>query len=100
MVSFEDISRARAILGLGETATAKQVKAAYRKLAKRHHPDKSPGADTKTGTPAMAEINKAYHILEQYLANYRYSFEKETFAGIYPEEEYHKRYTYGWFDGP
>ena len=100
MVAFEDINRARAILGLGETATAKQGKAAYRKLAKRHHPDKSPGANTKADAPEMADINKAHHILEQYLSNYRYSFDKETFAKIYPEEEYHQRYTYGWFDGP
>ena len=31
------------LLGIGRDATSKQVKAAYRKLAKQHHPDASPG---------------------------------------------------------
>ncbi len=88
------------MLGLAETATAKDVKTAYRKLAKRYHPDKNLGADTKADTPKMAEINEAYHILEQYLSGYRYSFDEVTFNRVYPDEEYHKHYTYGWFDGP
>jgi len=100
VVSFEDINKARAILGLGETATAKEVKAAYRKLAKRYHPDKRPGTNTENEAPKMAELNWAYNILEQYLANYRYAFDEKTFVKIYPDEDYHKRYTYGWFDGP
>ena len=44
-----------AVLGLGATATRDEVKAAYRRLAQRHHPDHPGGSAAK-----MAEINAAY----------------------------------------
>jgi len=50
------------VLGLARTASAEEVKGAYRKLAKEHHPDRNPeknGADHK-----FKEINEAYEILK------------------------------------
>jgi len=44
------------VLGLKENATSEEVKAAYRKLASEHHPDK--GGDAAR----MAEINEAYRV--------------------------------------
>lgn len=47
------------ILGVASTCTREELKAAYRKLAKQYHPDRTPGAD-----PArMQEINEAYEVL-------------------------------------
>ena len=45
------------ILGLSPNASEKDVKSAYRKLAKEFHPDvnKDPGAETK-----FKEISQAY----------------------------------------
>ncbi|HEX9383063.1 MAG TPA: DnaJ domain-containing protein, partial [Gemmatimonadaceae bacterium] len=34
------------ILGVGQDADKKAIKAAYRRLARRYHPDVAPGQDT------------------------------------------------------
>ena len=46
------------VLGLPHGASDSEVKAAYRRLAKRYHPDLNPG-DTKAAE-RMNEINAAY----------------------------------------
>lgn len=48
-------------LGVAKTATAKEIKAAYRKLARKHHPDVNPG-DTSAET-RFKELNEAYEVL-------------------------------------
>jgi DnaJ domain len=49
-----------AVLGLKPDATAAELTAAYRRLAKRHHPDRGGGA---AAAARMAEINAAYDTL-------------------------------------
>lgn len=44
-----------AVLGVREGATEEEVSAAYRELAKRHHPDRAPADGDR-----MREINRAY----------------------------------------
>ena len=46
------------VLGLGPTATNDAVKSAYRRLAKKYHPDLNPGS--KEAEQKMKEINEAY----------------------------------------
>lgn len=46
------------VLGLPSTATDEEVKQAYRRLAKRYHPDANPG--DKNAERRMQEINAAY----------------------------------------
>lgn len=48
------------ILGLEKTATADDIKKAYRKLVRQYHPDVSKAADASERT---AEINEAYAVL-------------------------------------
>ena len=48
------------ILGVARTATADEVKKAYRKLALQYHPDRNPGPD---GEEKFKEIGEAYSVL-------------------------------------
>src|SRR5262245_51647543 len=48
-------------LGVAKTATAKEIKQAYRKLARKHHPDVNPG--DKVAEAKFKEINEAYEVL-------------------------------------
>jgi curved DNA-binding protein len=48
-------------LGVSKTATEKEIKQAYRKLAKKHHPDANP--DDPTAETRFKEINEAYEVL-------------------------------------
>lgn len=65
------------VLGVDRNATGDELQQAYRKLARRHHPDvnKDPGAEER-----FKEINEAYHVLadpktraryDRYGANFR-----------------------------
>jgi curved DNA-binding protein len=48
-------------LGVAKTATEKEIKQAYRKLARKHHPDVNPGE--KSAESKFKEINEAYEVL-------------------------------------
>lgn len=47
-----------ALLGITESATADEIKKAFKKLAVQHHPDKKGGNKEK-----FQEINEAYQVL-------------------------------------
>lgn len=49
------------ILGVSRTATDKEIRSAYRKLARQYHPDVNPGDETAEAK--FKEINEAYHVL-------------------------------------
>ena len=54
------------VLGVSENASDEEIKAAYRKLAKKYHPDNyadSPLADV--AEQKMKEINEAYDTINQ-----------------------------------
>src|SRR5215510_1308871 len=48
-------------LGVSKTATDKELKQAFRKLARKHHPDVKPG--DKSAEAKFKEINEAYEVL-------------------------------------
>jgi DnaJ-class molecular chaperone len=57
-VEFQDYY---ATLGVPRTATEKEIRAAYRKLARKHHPDVNPGK--KEAEEQFKRINEAYEVL-------------------------------------
>jgi len=48
-------------LGVSKTASEKEIKQAFRKLARKHHPDVNPG--DKSAETRFKEINEAYEVL-------------------------------------
>ena len=49
------------VLGINKSATADQIKSAYRKLAVKYHPDKN--KDDKAAEEKFKEASEAYHVL-------------------------------------
>jgi curved DNA-binding protein len=58
------------ILGVAKNASEKEIKAAYRRLAKKHHPDINPG--NKEAEARFKEIGEAYDVLSDKEKRKRY----------------------------
>jgi len=59
-VSFQDYYE---ILGVSRNATDKEIKSAYRKLARKWHPDLHTDKDKKTAEEKFKQVNEAYEVL-------------------------------------
>lgn len=68
------------VLGLDRSASADDIKRAYRKLAKKYHPDMNPG--DKEAEAKFKEANEAYEILSDETKKARY--DQFGFAGVDP----------------
>lgn len=75
---FEKIDKARKTLGLGEEATLREIKEAFRRLSKKYHPDRYSSKDKEEYHRRMSEINRAYETLLDYLSRFKVSFRKEV----------------------
>lgn len=62
------------ILGVDKSASADEIKKAYRKLAHKYHPDKGEGNDTK-----FKEVNEAYQVLSDAEKRSQYDQYGQTF---------------------
>ena len=51
------------ILGVSKSASADEIKKAYRKLAREHHPDMVKGSEKQGAEKRFKEINEAYQVL-------------------------------------
>ena len=68
------------VLGLSKGASDDEIKKAYRKLAKKYHPDLNPG--DKEAEERFKEINEAYSILSD--AEKKSRYDQFGFAGVDP----------------
>ena len=83
------------VLGISKTADEKTIKKAYRKLAKKYHPDMNPG--DKTAEQKFKEVTDAYNILSDPEKRKLYDqYGHAAFDGTGAESEFYKNYqNYG-----
>jgi curved DNA-binding protein len=72
-----------AVLGVDKTASAQEIKKAYRKLAVQYHPDKNPG--DKQAEERFKEISEAYAVLSD--------SEKKQQYDQFGDSGFHQRYS-------
>ncbi|MDW8107859.1 MAG: molecular chaperone DnaJ, partial [Armatimonadota bacterium] len=87
------------ILGVPRNATDKEIKAAYRRLARKYHPDVNPG--DKQAEEKFKEINEAYQVLsdpEKRAAYDRYGEQWQMYQRM--REQYGEDFQPGGFEAP
>ena len=100
MAQFKQIEEARKILGLEGTATLKEIKNNYKKLALKYHPDRCKEDKKKECEEMFKKIAHANDLLTAYCAGYRYSFkEKDVKKNTMGKEFYQhlKKFYDGWW---
>lgn len=75
-----------ALLGVSSTATQQEIKMAYRKLAKRYHPDKNPGS--KIIEERFKEITEAYNVLSDEISRKKYDLKFFYSSNAQSEKRY------------
>ena len=78
-------------LGLSSSASKAEVKVAYRKLAKKYHPDKN---KSKQASQLFIEVNEAYAYLTNERSSHRINYPEKTTnsnKSKYSEDELRKR---------
>ena len=69
------------VLGVPRTATAEEIKRAYRQLARKHHPDLQPAAERARAAERFKEINEANEVLSDPEKRVKYDALGENWKG-------------------
>ncbi len=79
------------VLGLSKGATEAQIKSAYRKLARKYHPDINPG--NKKAEETFKQVNDAYQVLSDPAKRKKYDELGSNWEQILRDQEYAKQYA-------
>jgi DnaJ-class molecular chaperone len=92
-MTYEELQLALTEFDLSSQTTWKKIRARYRELVRRYHPDKGEQADEGK----IRRINAAYKVLSEYVGDYRFDFSREQFLDQYPEERLREQF---WSEKP
>jgi molecular chaperone DnaJ len=92
------------LLGVSRKASAKEIRAAFRKLARKYHPDLNPG--DKAAEEKFKQLQEAYDVLSDAKKRQMYDqhgFYSDNFPGGAPgpspgEQDSHVNFDFGGFD--
>ncbi len=84
---WQAIERARDLLQLGDRATLGEIKRAYHRLSKEHHPDLVDSDRKKKGEDMMYQLTSAYELLMDYCSDYRFPLAPDE-NSIYDAEDW------------
>ena len=87
MKKYNKITKARKLLNLSEQATMEEIKASYRSLLMRWHPDVC-NESREECARMTAKIIAAYRTIADYCSHYKFSFSKEEVAEHLSEEDW------------
>jgi DnaJ-class molecular chaperone len=79
MKKYREITEARKLLELPEHATLDEIKAQYRELLNKWHPDKC-AQDKDLCIEMTKKLITAYEVVIAYCSQYKYSFTREEVA--------------------
>lgn len=89
------------VLGVAHGASEEEIKSAYRRLAKKYHPDLNPG--DPTAAQKMNEVNQAYDQIKNPQAyqqqsaqssyGYGYGSQQQPYSGPDPFDEFFRSFT-------
>jgi curved DNA-binding protein len=82
------------ILGLARKASEREIKQAYRKLARQYHPDVNPG--DKTAEEKFKQINEAYEVLSDKEKRKKYDKYGDQWQYADQFEQAQRQQTPGW----
>lgn len=88
-MTYKKLKAALRVFGLGERATLDEIKARYRELAKRYHPDGGISEDTEV----IYRVIEANRVIMEYVGSYRYCFSEQEYLEQDPEERLRRRFT-------
>lgn len=67
---WQEIEKAKDLLGLDDRASFAEIKKAFRQLSKKYHPDLLSDDDLNASGVRMQELTDAYRLLLEYCAHF------------------------------
>lgn len=88
---WQALEAARQLLNLGDRATMGEIKRAYRKMCKLHHPD-CVGEESAADAAIIRELTRGYDLLMRYCEHFRIPLAPTDEENVDPEDWWMDRF--------
>ncbi|MFQ5892718.1 MAG: J domain-containing protein [Nitrospinota bacterium] len=94
---YERLSKARELMKLEERVSLREVKEAYRTLARSWHPDQVGHGQRAEAEERMKALNEAYELLMDYCERYPVPFSFDSLRETDPLYDHFRRFYHDFF---